>query len=704
MLNNPVRLSAKLGHHTITLETGRLAKQSSGSILVTCGDNMVLVTAVTGAHRKEAFFFPLVVDYMEKQYAGGKIPGGFMKREGKLSDHEVLTSRLIDRPIRPLFPEGFKGDTQIVANVLSHDGVNDTDTLAMTAASAALMLSPAPFDGPVAGVRVGRVGGTFIANPSKSELLKADINIVMACSRDAIMMVEGEADEVSEEELLDAFDFGFKAVQPLLELQLELASRLGQKKMVYTPDAPNPAVLARVQELASARLADALFMPVKQERYGRVDTIKKEVAAVIAVEFPGEEGKLGGMFEDLKSVIMRSRIIGEKKRIDGRKLNQIRAIETEARVLPRVHGSALFTRGETQALVAVTLGTDRDAKMNDGLNGKYDDKFMLHYNFPPFSTGEIKPMRGPGRREVGHGFLAQKSLQKALPSFEEFPYVIRIVSEILESNGSSSMASVCGGSMALMDAGVPVKAPVAGIAMGLIMDEQGKYAILSDILGDEDHLGDMDFKVCGTRNGITGLQMDIKISGLSRDVMASAMQQAREGRLHILGKMETAISAPREELSEYAPRITKIQISVDRIRDIIGSGGKTIRSIQERTGCSISVEDDGTVKVASSSRTAAAEAIDIIRALTAEPTIGDIYLGTVAKITDFGAFVTILPGVDGLCHISELSEERIDRVDDVVREGEEIIVRCTGIEGNGKIRLSRKEALGKAPTALKARS
>jgi polyribonucleotide nucleotidyltransferase len=659
---------------------------------------MVLVTVVSGGHRAEAPFFPLVVDYIEKQYAGGKIPGGFLKREGRLSDHEILTSRLIDRPIRPLFPDGFKGDTQIIATVMSHDGQLGTETLAMAGASAALLLSPSPFSGPVAGVRVGRVGGKFIANPTRDEQSNADINIVMACSRDAIVMVEGECDEVSEADLLDAFDFGFASVQPVLEAQLKLASIAGKPKLAFTPSLPDAGMVALVHSLSEAGLRDALFIKDKQERYAAVGAIRKSVGETVAAQFPGMDSAFRNVFEELQAAIMRTRIIVERTRIDARRLDQIRPIETEAGVLPRVHGSALFTRGETQAMVTVTLGTDRDSKMNDGLYGKFDEKFMLHYNFPPFSTGEVKPLRGVGRREVGHGFLAQRSLEKVLPTFEQFPYLIRVVSEILESNGSSSMASVCGGSLAMMDAGVPLRAPVAGIAMGLIMDEKGQFAILSDILGDEDHLGDMDFKVCGTAKGITGLQMDIKISGLSRDVMASALSQARQGRLHILSCMEESLKVPRTELSEYAPRITTIQIATDRIRDVIGSGGKTIRTIQERTGCTVNIDDTGTVKIASTDRAAAQECVEIIRALTASPTVGEVYLGTVAKIMEFGAFVTIMPGVDGLCHISELSEERVERVEDIAREGDEIIVKCTGIESGGKIRLSRKEALGQVPT------
>jgi len=692
-----IREKARLGNHEITIETGRLAKQAHGSVLVSQGESMVLVTAVCMGHNPAKGFFPLVVDYVEKMYAGGKIPGGYMKREGKLSDGEVLVSRLIDRPVRPLFPEGFLGEVQIVATVLSHDGENTTDMLAMTGASAALMLSHAPFDGPIAGVRVGRLNGKFVANPTLSEIKKCDINIVMACSKDAIVMVEGEAKQVPEAEILEAFDFGFQAVQPLLDLQIKMRAKVGKPRIEFEAAKPDPAIVKRVNALVGKRIEKAQAIKIKQDRYSALKEIDAEVQAALAEQFPGATGVIAGILEDIKGTALRTLVIRDKKRIDGRGLRDIRQITTEVGILPRVHGTGLFTRGETQALVTVTLGTERDSKLNDSLAERVEEKFMLHYNFPPFSVGEAKPMRGPGRREVGHGFLAQRGIEQVLPTFEEFPYVIRVVSEVLESNGSSSMATACGGSMALMDAGVPIKAPVAGIAMGLV-NEGKEFVVLSDILGDEDHLGDMDFKVVGTKAGVTSLQMDIKIKGLPRDVMASALEQAREGRLHILGKMAESITKARPELSKYAPRITTIKISPDRIRDVIGSGGKTIRSIQDRTGVQITVNDDGSVKVASSDKAAALEAIRIIQALTAEAVVGEIYLGTVAKVAEFGAFITILPGTDGLCHISELTEERVDRVEDIVREGDEVVVKCLGVERNGKIRLSRKDALGKQPT------
>ena len=695
-------VEATLGGRSITFESGWLAKQASGAVVMRSGDSVVLVTAVCGNHRPEAHFFPLTVEYQERQYAGGRIPGGFFKREGRPNDLEVLVCRLTDRPIRPLFPDGFKAETQIIATVLSHDLEHDTDVLCITGASAALTISHAPFEGPIAGVRVGRVDGKLIANPTRSERKVSDLDMIVAASRDAIVMVEGDCNEFSSEEMLDALNFGFESCQPLIDAQLELQNILGKEKMVFTLPGPDQRVVDAVNAFARQPLTDAMNLRDKQERYARMDEVKAATKAHIAEAFPEFTDGIGDIFDTLKSNIARDWALKDGRRIDGRGFREIRAIEAEAGLLPRTHGSALFTRGETQALATATLGTMRDARMVDAVTGKMDMTFMLHYNFPPFSTGEAKMLRGTSRRETGHGWLAQRSLEKVLPTLAEFPYVVRVVSEVLESNGSSSMATVCGGSLALMDAGVPIKRPVAGIAMGMISD--GKtHAILSDILGDEDHLGDMDFKVTGTSEGITALQMDIKVKGLTREVLAEALAQAREGILHILGKMDEALDAPRSEMSEYAPRITTIRISQDRIRDVIGSGGKTIRAISERTGCTIEVEDSGNVKIASTSRAATREAIDIIEALTAEPLIGEVYLGTVAKITDFGAFVTILPGVDGLLHVSEISEERVERVEDYLQEGDEVIVKCVGVERGGKIRLSRKEALGLKPTVVATR-
>ncbi len=692
-----IRKSAPLGAHTVTIETGRMAKQAGGSVIVSTGDTSILVTACVGPHKETAGFFPLSVEYIEKFYASGRIPGGFKRREGQLSEAEILTCRLSDRPLRPLFPEGFKGEVQVIAQVISHDGENDADVLSITGASAALMLSNAPFSGPIAAVRVGRIEGKFVANPTWSQRPLCDIDVVIACTKDAIVMVEGEADEASEDDMLDALNFGFEAVQPLIKLQIKLAKEAGKEKMSFVSPKLDAALLKAVAKFIGTKLSKAMAISEKLSRYAAIHDIRAELSVKFAETHPGREREVGACFEELESNTLRDVVIKQRKRIDGRGPRDVRPITVEVGVLPRPHGSALFTRGETQTLVTVTLGTDRDAKLNEDLHGKRDEHFMLHYNFPPFSVGEVKRMGSPGRREVGHGFLARRSVEKVVPSHEKFPYTVRVVSEVLESNGSSSMASVCGGSLALMHAGVPIKAAVAGIAMGLIK-EGDDYVILSDILGDEDHLGDMDFKVAGTERGITGLQMDIKINGISRSVMSEAMLQAREGRLHILGKMNAVLSSPNEELSPYAPRITTIKIAVDRIRDVIGSGGKTIRAIQEKAGVTIEVQDNGTVKIASTSEKATAEAIEIIKALTAEAVVGEIYLGTVAKVAEFGAFVTILPGVDGLCHISELSDQRVERTEDICQEGDEIVVKCMGVERNGKIRLSRKEALGKTPT------
>jgi polyribonucleotide nucleotidyltransferase len=674
-----------------------MAKQAGGSVIVSTGDTSILVTACVGPHKETAGFFPLSVEYIEKFYASGRIPGGFKRREGQLSEAEILTCRLSDRPLRPLFPEGFKGEVQVIAQVISHDGENDADVLSITGASAALMLSNAPFSGPIAAVRVGRIEGKFVANPTWSQRPLCDIDVVIACTKDAIVMVEGEADEASEDDMLDALNFGFEAVQPLIKLQIKLAKEAGKEKMTFVSPKLDAALLKAVAKFIGTKLSKAMAISDKLSRYGAIHEIRAELGAKFTETHPGREREVGACFEELESNTLRDVVIKQRKRIDGRGPRDVRPITVEVGVLPRPHGSSLFTRGETQTLVTVTLGTDRDAKLNEDLHGKRDEHFMLHYNFPPFSVGEVKRMGSPGRREVGHGFLARRSVEKVVPSHDKFPYTIRVVSEVLESNGSSSMASVCGGSLALMHAGVPIKAAVAGIAMGLIK-EGDDYVILSDILGDEDHLGDMDFKVAGTERGITGLQMDIKINGISRSVMSEAMLQAREGRLHILGKMNAVLSSPNDELSPYAPRITTIKIAVDRIRDVIGSGGKTIRAIQEKAGVTIEVQDNGTVKIASTSEKATAEAIEIIKALTAEAVVGEIYLGTVAKVAEFGAFVTILPGVDGLCHISELSDQRVERTEDICQEGDEIVVKCMGVERNGKIRLSRKEALGKTPT------
>jgi polyribonucleotide nucleotidyltransferase len=691
-----IKETVNIAGKEIGLETGRIARQAGGSVLVTLDDTALLVVAVSANEPRDVNFFPLTCEFFEKAYAGGKIPGGFFKREAKQRDEEILVCRLMDRPIRPMFPEGFRNDTQVIATLLSADRSNKPDVLAVTGGSAALHLSPIPFDGPLAAVRVGRVAGSFIAFPSMEDLEKSDMDIVVAATKDAIVMVEGGSNEISEADLIDALEFGHKCALPLIELQEEMRKAVGKPKWVVVPPVRDEKIAHRVTELFSQKVDEATQIRVKQDRYSRLDELKKEVKTALGEEFPEQSGEVSDAFSDLKKKIVRSRILEKSKRIDGRGLKDIRPITCEVGVLPRVHGTGLFTRGETQAIVTATLGVVSDEQRLDGLyNPEGWKKFMLHYNFPGYSVGEVKPMRGPGRREIGHGALAERSIAKVLPSYESFPYTIRIVSEITESNGSSSMATVCGGTLALMDAGVPIKAPVAGIAMGLIK-EGDSIAILSDILGDEDHLGDMDFKVTGTTNGINAVQMDIKCKGLSRDIMASALEQARQGRLHILGEMAKTLAEPRPELSKHAPRITTIKVRPDQIRVIIGPGGKMIKGIVEQTGVDINVEDDGTVHIASADSAAVAKAIDIINGLTREAAVGEIYEGTVARITDFGAFVNILPGTDGLVHISEMDWKRIERVEDVCKEGDTMQVKVIGIESDsGKIRLSRKELLEK---------
>jgi polyribonucleotide nucleotidyltransferase len=692
-----VRESVMLGGRALTLETGRLAKQAHGSILVTYGETMVLVTVVSQDERPGLDFFPLTCEYVEKTYAAGKIPGGFFKREARQREEEILTCRIMDRPLRPLFPDGFKKDTQIIATVLSSDKQNKADVLALTGASAALHISDVPWDGPIVGLRVGRLNGEFIINPTVSDLEKLDLDLVVACSREAIVMVEGGAAEATEKDVIDALMFAHKEAQPVLELIEKLRKAVGKVKKTFTAPALDAAVKARVASLVDADLAGATRVLDKKARYDGYSALKKKMSETLSAELGAEsylaaEKLIKAEFEERKAHVVRGYVLADGRRMDGRDTRTIRPIMTEAGLLPRVHGSALFQRGETQAIVTTTLGTSADEQKIDGLNGESWKRFYLHYNFPPFSTGETKPMRGPGRREIGHGALAERALVRMMPASDQFPYTIRIVSETLESNGSSSMAAVCGGCMSLMDAGVPIKAPVAGIAMGLIMEGE-KYAILSDILGDEDHLGDMDFKVCGTARGITAIQMDIKVQGLSRQILQQALDQAREGRLHILGKMMETLSSVRGELSQYAPRITTIKVKPDQIRLVIGPGGKTIKGIVDQTGVAIDVEDDGTVNVASSDPDAVKKALDIIRGLTAEAEVGAVYKGVVKRIADFGAFVEILPNTDGLVHISELAHTRIDRVEDAVKEGDEIEVKVLSIDREGKVRLSRRELL-----------
>ena len=686
-------VNVEFGGRTVTISTGKMAKQANGAVMVRSGDTMVLVTAVAQKEAKEGQdFFPLTVNYTEKAYAGGKIPGSFFKREARPSDPETLICRLIDRPIRPLFPENFLNDTQIMATVVSADKDNDPGVLSMLGASAALMISDIPFQGPIAGCKVGRVDGRLICNPSADELLNSDFEIVVAVSRDAVIMVEGEAKFVSEVDLLDAVFFAKEAMLPLIEAQEELQKLAGVAKRAVAAVTVNEPLLARVRELAYERMAEAVKIKSKQERHIQIDLVKSETIDALKEEFEGSAKQIKGFLGDFEYERVRADVLDTGIRIDGRDTVTIRPIATEAGLLPRTHGSALFTRGETQALVVVTLGTSDDEQRIDSLEGEYYKTFMLHYNFPPFSVGETKPLRGPGRREVGHGALAERALKAMVPTKQEFPYTIRIVSDILESNGSSSMATVCGGTLALMDAGVPIKAPVAGIAMGLIK-EGDKVIVLSDILGLEDHLGDMDFKVTGTSQGITALQMDMKIEGITIDVMRTALQQAKDGRLHILGKMLETLAEPRKNLNAYAPRIITMKINTDKIKDVIGSGGKVIRSIVEQTGAKIDIEDDGTINIASSDEAAALKAKEIIRGICQDAEVGKIYTGKVRKIMDFGAFVEIFPGTDGLLHISQISDQRLEKVTDELKEGDEVLAKVLEIDRQGKIRLSRKEAM-----------
>jgi polyribonucleotide nucleotidyltransferase len=687
------RVETEYHGRSLSVEIGRMAKQADGAALVRYGETVVLVTAVAAQELREGTdFFPLTVDYQEKTFAAGKIPGGFFKREGRPSEKEILTCRLIDRSIRPLFAQGLKCETQVIATVLSADKENDPDVVAMMGTSLALEVSDIPFGGPLAGCRVGRIDGRWVINPSQSQLQESDVNIFLSSCRDGIVMVEGGARMVPEDVILEALFEGHKASQTLLDIQEEFKKEIGCSKRPVPQVEVDEGLVRKVKDLAEDQIKQAIGIPEKQQRGRRLDEIKNEVLAQALLDFPEKDREVRAAFNEIERGYFRHLIVQEKVRIDGRDLKEVRPITCEVKVLPRTHGSGLFTRGETQALAVTTLGTASDEQKIDALMGEQYKKFMLHYNFPPFSVGEVKFLRGPGRREIGHGALAERALLPVLPNEEEFPYTIRIVSEILESNGSSSMATVCGGSLSLMDAGVPITAPVGGIAMGLIKEGE-EVRILSDIMGDEDHLGDMDFKVAGTRDGITSLQMDIKIGGVTREIMREALDQAREGRITILAVMESTLSAPREEVSDHAPRIIALKVRPDKIREIIGPGGKVIRGIVEETGAKINVEDDGTVTIASSDEAACQKAIDIIQRITAEAEIGKIYKGTVRKIVDFGAFVEIMPGTDGLVHISQLAPERVRQVTDILKEGDEVMVKVLDIDRQGKIRLSRKEAL-----------
>jgi polyribonucleotide nucleotidyltransferase len=694
--------TVQVGSATLCLDTGRIAKQASGSVWVQYGDSVVLSTAVSAPAVREGIdFLPLTVEYQEKTYAAGRIPGGFFKREGRPRDYETLCARITDRSIRPLFPEGYRFEVQVVSTVLSHDGVHETDAMSLVGASAALHISDIPWSGntgPIAAVRVGRVEGKFVVNPGPAEKLLSDLDLFVAAHKDAIVMVEGGANEVPEDVVIDALLFGHRSCLPIIEAIERLRAAMGKPKAAFTPPVVNPELVAAVESEALAMgLKDAFGIREKLARYGRRGEIEKAVKLKLAERFPAQEKVISAIFHDLEWTVMRAMITDDGKRLDGRAYTEVRPIDIEVGVLPRAHGSAVFTRGETQALVSVTLGTKDDEQKLDTLQGEFWRKFMLHYNFPPFSVGEAKPMRSAGRREIGHGALAERAILKVIPENNaDFPYTLRVVSEILESNGSSSMASVCGATMALMDGGVPLKAPCAGIAMGLIKDG-AKVAVLTDILGDEDHLGDMDFKVCGTETGITAVQMDIKIDGMSREILEKALYQARDGRKHILKCMTEVLPKARPEISRYAPRIQVIRVSVDRIKDVIGPGGKVIRDIVEKTKCKIDIADTGDITIASPDVEGIERAIQIIKDLTQDAEPGRIYQGTVTKVADFGAFVQIFPGTDGLVHISELSDKRVEHVTDVVQEGDELLVKCLSIEpGTGKIRLSRKQAAGHA--------
>jgi polyribonucleotide nucleotidyltransferase len=705
-----VRESVTVGGKQISIETGKWAKQASGSVVVRCGDSMVLVTATASKSPKLGMdFLPLTCEYQEKTYAAGKIPGSFFRREGRPSTDEILTARLMDRPIRPLFPKAWRCETQLIANVVSFDQANAADVLAMTGSSAALHLSDIPWAGPVAAVRIGRVDGQLVAFPTFEEREKSDIDMIVAASRDAIVMVEGGMREVPEKDLVDALIFAHESVQALIDLQEKLRAAVGKEKRVFEAPKVDEALMARVKELAWNSLSEAMAVREKQARGTAVhdaeaavlDALcgREDAGAENTAPYAGRRAEVAEVIGKVKKKVARVTTLDTQRRIDGRKFNEIRQISCEVGILPSTHGSALFTRGETQALVSATMGTRWDEQKIDSLMGDMQKPFFLHYNFPPFSTGEAKPLRGASRREIGHGHLAERSIAQVMPEREDFPYTVRVVSEILESNGSSSMASVCGATLALMDAGVPIRAPVAGIAMGLMMEGE-RYGVLSDILGDEDHLGDMDFKVTGTTRGVCALQMDIKLEGLTRKILEEALEQARQGRIYILGKMAEAMQAPREDLSPNAPRIVTHMVKPDKIRDIIGPGGKTIRAITEQTGAKIDVSDSGEVSISSSDARSLQQAIDIIRGLTMEPEVGQIYGGIVKRIVEFGAFVEILPGTDGLVHISELSNERVRRVNDVVQEGDEVVVKCISVDRDGKIRLSRKDALDANPDEI----
>jgi polyribonucleotide nucleotidyltransferase len=678
------------GGRKLTLETGRLARQADGAVLATYGETTVLCTVVAAkAPRPGVDFFPLTVNYQEKTFAAGKIPGGFFKREGRPAEKETLTSRLIDRPIRPLFAKGFRNDTQVICTVLAHDLQNDPDIVAMVGTSAALTLSGIPFMGPIGGARVGIVNGEFVLNPTLEQGSDTTLDLVVAGTQDHVLMVESEAKELTEQKMLDAVLFGHKGFRPVIDAIIGLAEAAAKDPWTLPTASDNGAIVERLRGVVGADLRAAYGERVKQTRHEKLEAAKAKATEAFADQ-PDLATTVAKEFKELEQEIVRGAIIEGRPRIDGRDVRTVRPIVCEVGVLPRAHGSALFTRGETQALVVTTLGTGRDEQIIDALEGEYRESFLLHYNFPPYSVGEATPQRPPGRREIGHGKLAWRAVHPLLPKAEEFPYTIRVVSEITESNGSSSMATVCGSSLSLMDAGVPMQRPVAGIAMGLILEKNGKFAILSDILGDEDHLGDMDFKVAGTEVGVTSLQMDIKVAGITAEIMDKALAQAKDGRLHILREMAKAITSARSDVAATAPRITTFTVPKDKIREIIGTGGKVIREITETTGAKIDIEDDGTVKVAATDPAASKAAVDWIRGIVAEPEVGVIYKGKVVKVVDFGAFVNFIGSKDGLVHISEMAPRRVAKVTDVVNEGQEVYVKVLGVDDRGKVRLSMK--------------
>jgi polyribonucleotide nucleotidyltransferase len=686
-------LEADIGGKPLSIETGKVAKQASGSVVVRYGETVVLVTAVSANSTRDIDFLPLTVEYQEKIYAAGRIPGNYFRREiGRPSEKETLTARLIDRPIRPLFPKGYRFETQVIATVLSMDKENDADSLAMIGASAALGISNIPFEGPIACVRVGRIDGELVVNPTITEQADCDINVIVAGSKTGVVMVEGSSLKASEKDMLEAIFFGHAAMQPIIAMQAELKEACGKEKRVFIPPEKDTALVELVETRAATPVREAVLIPDKMDRYATLRTVKAEIFESLGEDYADRKKEVYEILDGLQKSTCRNLILEEGRRIDNRAFDEIRPITCEVGVLPRPHGSALFTRGETQVLGVLTLGSGQDEQRIETLNGEENRSFMLHYNFPPYSVGEVKRMGGPSRRDIGHGGLSRRAIQPVLPDKEDFDYTIRIVSEVLESNGSSSMGTVCSGILAMMDGGVPIKEPVAGIAMGLVK-EGDKVVVLSDILGDEDHTGDMDFKVTGTKDGITALQMDIKVRELSKEIMQKALEQARTGRIHILGKMLEAIEAPRDEISPFAPAITTISINPDKIRDIIGPGGKMIRSIQTETNTRLEVDDSGTVKIAAVSKEDGDAARKMIKDITAEPEVGAIYEGTVVKIMDFGAFVQIMPGTDGLVHISQLAPQRVSKVTDIVTEGDKIKVKVLEINRDGKIRLSRKAVL-----------